>query len=95
MELFNLVILSTWLGIDEFLLHKGHKYATVIIDMETGHILWLAFGRKKACVYAFIEHVGLEWMAGVEAVVFDRGGYLYHGRVKALADGAREAGLQF
>jgi len=33
--------------------------------------------------------------AGVEACVFDRGGYLYHGRVKALADGAREGGLKF
>ena len=33
--------------------------------------------------------------AGVEEVVFDRGGYRYHGRVKALADGAREAGLKF
>jgi large subunit ribosomal protein L18 len=33
--------------------------------------------------------------AGVEMVVFDRGGYRYHGRVKALADGAREAGLRF
>jgi large subunit ribosomal protein L18 len=33
--------------------------------------------------------------AGVQSCVFDRGGYLYHGRVKALADGAREGGLKF
>lgn len=33
--------------------------------------------------------------AGIENISFDRGGYLYHGRVKALADGAREAGLKF
>lgn len=32
---------------------------------------------------------------GLQTVVFDRGGYLYHGRVKAVADGAREGGLQF
>lgn len=62
---------ARYLGIDEFSLHKGHKYAVVIIDMETGHILWLAHGKKKATVYSFIEHVGFEWMDGVEAIACD------------------------
>ena len=39
--------------------------------METGHILWIAGGRKKQVVYDFIEHVGLEWMDQVEAVACD------------------------
>ncbi len=47
---------------------------------------------KSKMVGAAIARKAVE--AGVNAVVFDRGGYLYHGRVKAVADGAREGGLQ-
>lgn len=62
---------ARFLGIDEFKLHDGHKYAVIIIDLETGHILWLAHGKKKSSVYSFIEHVGEDWMDGVEAVACD------------------------
>ena len=62
---------AKYLGIDEFKLHNGYRYATHIIDMETGHILWVAGGKKKQVVYDFIEHVGLKWMDGVEAVACD------------------------
>ena len=42
-----------------------------IIDLETGHILWIQEGKKKRVVYDFIDHVGLDWMDGVEAVACD------------------------
>ena len=55
-----------------------------------------AYGGNKAAAKLVGQKVGkLAKEAGIEAVVFDRGGYLYHGRVAELADGAREAGLQF
>ena len=59
------------LGIDEFKLHDGNRYATHIVDMLTGHILWISHGKKKQVVYDFIEHVGLEWMDHVEVVACD------------------------
>ena len=62
---------ARFLGIDEFKLHNGHKYATHIINMKNGHILWIAEGKKKQVVYDFIEHVGMEWMSHVEAVALD------------------------
>lgn len=62
---------AKYLGIDEFKLHNGRRYATHIIDLETGHILWIANGKKKQVVYDFIAHVGLDWMDGVEAVACD------------------------
>ncbi len=48
---------------------------------------------KAAIVGKKVAEIARE--KGITRVVFDRGGYLYHGRVKALADGAREGGLQF
>ena len=55
-----------------------------------------AYGGNKEAAKLVGELVGKRAKeAGVETVCFDRGGYLYHGRVKELADGARAAGLDF
>ena len=62
---------ARYLGIDEFKLHDNRKYATVIIDLETGHVLYLAHTRQKKVVYEFMDYVGTEWMLGVKAVSSD------------------------
>ena len=63
-----------------------------VIDDERG--VTLAAAKDAAArVGALVAQRAIE--KGVKDVVFDRGGYIYHGRVKALADAAREAGLNF
>ncbi len=79
-------------------------YAQVIDDLE-GHTIVAASSqeadmRGKALNKDPAAQVGTlvgdrAKKAGVEGVVFDRGGYKFHGKVKALADAAREAGLEF
>ena len=55
-----------------------------------------AYGGNKEAAKIVGKAVGEAAVAaGIKTVCFDRGGYLYHGRVKELADGAREAGLEF
>ena len=86
---------------------SAHIYAQVIDD-DRGHSLASASSLEKdtrgklktganveaaAEVGRMIAQRAVE--AGVKQVVFDRGSYLYHGRVKALADAAREGGLEF
>ena len=56
----------------------------------------IAYGGNKEAARKVGEAVGKKALAaGIETVAFDRGGLIYHGRVKELADGAREAGLKF
>ena len=56
----------------------------------------LAYGGNKDAAKAVGEKIAeVAGKAGIKAVCFDRGGYLYHGRVKELAEGARSAGLEF
>ncbi|TCD05461.1 50S ribosomal protein L18 [Erythrobacteraceae bacterium CFH 75059] len=79
-----------------------HIYAQ-IIDDASGRTLAAAStlgGEVSGANVAAATQVGSALAAaaseaGVKTVVFDRGGYLYHGRVKALADAAREGGLEF
>ncbi len=84
-----------------------HIYAQVIDD-SVGHTLASAStldselaaqceGLSKTECAALVGRAiaGRAQAVGVKVVVFDRGGYQYHGRVKALADAAREAGLEF
>jgi len=79
-----------------------------IIDDTTGHTLVaassldkelrgkLAHGSNKEAAREVGKLIGQKALEkGIKSVVFDRGGYLYHGRVKELAEGAREAGLDF
>jgi large subunit ribosomal protein L18 len=83
----------------------AHIYAQVIDDRK-GHTLVAASSNEKGSAVksggnvAGAKDVGKlvadrAKAKGISKVVFDRGGYLYHGRVKALADAAREAGLEF
>ncbi len=58
--------------------------------------LGLEYGGNKEAARKVGEAIGKKALEkGIDTVAFDRGGFLYHGRVKELADGAREAGLKF
>jgi large subunit ribosomal protein L18 len=81
-----------------------HIYAQVIDDQAGQTVVAASSGEKGSAVnggnVAGAKEIGKlvaerAVAKGVKKVVFDRGGYLYHGRVKALADAAREAGLEF
>jgi len=79
-----------------------HTYAQVIDDssgrtLAAASTLELKTGKNDLTAAEAVGKAiaGKATKAGVARVVFDRGGYIYHGRVKALADAARAAGLEF
>jgi large subunit ribosomal protein L18 len=87
---------------------SAHIYAQVIDDIQSHTIVAASDleevvkerageGATKSARAKAVGEVIAERAksAGVDAVLFDRGGFLYHGRVKAVADGAREGGLKF
>lgn len=83
----------------------GHMYAQVIDDLQGKTLaasstrdaeLKLSSTGNSAAASAVGESIGKKALAaGVKEVAFDRGGFKFHGRVKALAEGARKAGLKF
>lgn len=79
----------------------NHIYAQVIDDSKgetlvSASTIKMKNGGNVAAAKEIGKAVAEAAVAkGIKSVVFDRGGYLYHGRIKALADAAREAGLQF
>jgi len=81
----------------------NHIYAQVIDDQKGETIVatsTLALKLKTGKNVAAAKEIGKSIAEkavekGIKKVVFDRGGFLYHGRIKALADAAREAGLEF
>jgi large subunit ribosomal protein L18 len=84
---------------------EKHIYAQVIDDIKGITLvaassldkdLALKVGSNKEAAQAVGTAIAKKAKAaGIEEVVFDRGGFIYHGRIQALADAAREAGLQF
>ena len=81
----------------------NHIYAQVIDDQKGETLVsasTMSLKVKTGGNVAAAKEIGkavaeLAVKQGIKRVVFDRGGYLYHGRIKALADAAREAGLEF
>lgn len=77
-----------------------HIYAQLIDDVNSKTIVSANDSKSKGAKVAKAQEVGsilakAAIAKGIETVSFDRNGYRYHGRVKALADAAREAGLKF
>jgi transposase len=64
----------TVIGMDEFAIQKGHRYATVIVDMDTKRVLWVGLGRGREDIRPFFHLLGKEGCKQLEAVAMDMNG---------------------
>lgn len=77
-----------YLAVDEFAIHKGHTYATCVMDLETGEVLWVGKGRSKEEFRRFFEETDPAFMADVRAVAMDMNAS-YHILVKEYLPNAK------
>lgn len=60
-----------YLAVDEFAIHKGHKYATSVMDLENGEIIWVGLGRSMEDFKVFFEETDMDYLSEVEAIAMD------------------------
>ena len=60
-----------FLAVDEFAIHKGHRYATCVMDLETGDVLWVGKGRTLSDFSKFFEEIKPDTLSKVIAVAMD------------------------
>lgn len=65
------------LAVDEFAIHKGHTYATCVMDLESGEVLWVGKGRSKADFARFFSEIEPSFLTGVMAVAMDMNASYY------------------
>lgn len=59
------------LAVDELAIHKGHRYATCVMDLDTGDVIWVGKGRTKADFAIFFQEIDVDYLSEVEAVAMD------------------------
>jgi len=79
------------LAVDEIAVRKGHKYMTVVIDYETGRVVWMGEGRTRETLSAFFAQMTEEQKVGIEAVAMD----MWEPYIQAVGDALPNAKIVF
>lgn len=71
MELKDKDYKPVFLAVDEFAIHKGHSYATCVMDLVQGDVIWVGEGRSKDCFMRFFEETDMDYLSQVKAFAMD------------------------